>query len=1193
MLSTRGGWAGLGICFLLILIWTVRLPLIDRQVDPRTLLTAKVGLSGALLLFGGAIWLWTHYQTRRGAALIEESLRGQADEAAGEVRPEKREEIRRIEEEFGREVARLQESRIGKERGRKSALYALPWYLVIGPPGVGKTTAIRNSGLRFPVERRAVDGFGGTRNCKWYITASAILIDTAGRYMTVEDDRPEWLAFLEILKRYRPKAPINGVILTQSLEEISGSTARGTATARELRRRIDELTDRLGVRVPVHVVFTKCDLLHGFVPSFASLSEDAVGQVWGCSFSDEQCAVPLDYFDGEYSTLVEQLSTRRDHRILTDSDHASGLLLLPLELEARRSGIRRFLTTLFEDDGLTETPELRGFYFTSAVQEAQPSSIRLSDVSTRFGLSEWYPTHESSSDRAYFLDAVWDEVIVPDKDRVRLTTASRSRLGWLRRSLTLLAAASVLLFAITAARSFSNARSELTHLRAAANAVQTLPSNGRLSALDFVLLDSLWTVMAAQESRGPIKEASLLGLDRSESVRAEARRIYVSRMRPWVRERVLTPSTTALAGDAGATSSGAPSPSGVHGEPAPPNGASQALGQSGSWQAREPYDHLKAYLLLTDSVSRLANGRHQSDRQWLVDYGVSAALANPAAEPIDSMALATQLGYVIGTLESPLMRSDRQLLRDVRARINRPLTEFALYERIRTGGSGTPSLRIEQMIQEGSETFVTGSTAVPRVFTQRGWREYVDSALVVESTEPGRGDWVMGTAKNELPPALRDSDRLSQALFSRYLREYAQAWHSFAVGVRFEGGDPGHVDELLGILGDPESSPLVQILRRIARETRFSREGFVETASEFLRDRPWFRRLLSEEGRPVDARGPLGSQFAALHALRESDEALGLILSQYHLVRAALSEGSAPGLVIEQARSTILETASGLDPEVIGALFLAPLEIAARQVQRQSIERVEGAWRSQVCSVYDEQLANTFPFTWGPGGDANEARIQDVRNFFHPTDGLLWTFFDEHLSGFIDRGSLTALPGQVVSAVALAELRAARTISQGLFAQGELGSAFTLTPEHFGVENDPDRLVTRACVQVGDQEAGDYGCYLGGAKRTYRFQWQGADERVVISGKTDLYEWPGAGQGTFNGPWAWLKALDAATVTRTTGGSTEYLVTWPLNLRWGEPQSFPTPQQLVLRYKMQTDRSAHPFENARQFFAFQCPQDLN
>ena len=95
-----------------------------------------------------------------------------------------------------------------RSSGKRNYLYDLPWYVIIGPPGAGKTTALVNSGLKFPLAGadggKAIAGVGGTRYCDWWFTEEAVLIDTAGRYTTqdsdAEADKKSWLSFLSLLK---------------------------------------------------------------------------------------------------------------------------------------------------------------------------------------------------------------------------------------------------------------------------------------------------------------------------------------------------------------------------------------------------------------------------------------------------------------------------------------------------------------------------------------------------------------------------------------------------------------------------------------------------------------------------------------------------------------------------------------------------------------------------------------------------------------------------------------------------------------------------------------------------------------------------------------------------------------------------------------------------------------------------------
>jgi type VI secretion system protein ImpL len=165
--------------------------------------------------------------------------------------------------------------------------------MFIGAPGSGKTTALINSGLHFPLAERfgheAIAGVGGTRNCDWWFTDQAVLLDTAGRYTTQESDREAdsaaWQGFLKLLSKFRPRRPINGALVTMSVADLlQQSPAEMETHAKALRTRIQELHEGLNVRFPIYVLVSKTDLLPGFMEFFAECGREEREQVWGTTF---------------------------------------------------------------------------------------------------------------------------------------------------------------------------------------------------------------------------------------------------------------------------------------------------------------------------------------------------------------------------------------------------------------------------------------------------------------------------------------------------------------------------------------------------------------------------------------------------------------------------------------------------------------------------------------------------------------------------------------------------------------------------------------------------------------------------------------------------------------------------------------------------------------------------------------------
>lgn len=314
--------------FLLVvsaLVWWVG-PLIAFG-EHRPLDTALArGLALAVVWALGLLRLvWALLRRRRlNAALVKGMAAGPSAAAQEEAV---------LQERFSQAIALLKTAPGAKKGllGSGSSLYELPWYVFIGAPGAGKTTALLNAGINFPLTEKlgqaSVRGVGGTRNCEWWFSDEAVLIDTAGRYATQDSDKDTdaaaWDTFLGLLRRARPRRPINGVLLTVSVQDLLALPPdQRKEQAARLRGRMQELQQRLGVKVPVYVLVTKCDLLAGFNETFGSLGKEERDQVLGFTFplSTQPGEEVMTNFGSEFASLEKRLRERLIERMEAESD---------------------------------------------------------------------------------------------------------------------------------------------------------------------------------------------------------------------------------------------------------------------------------------------------------------------------------------------------------------------------------------------------------------------------------------------------------------------------------------------------------------------------------------------------------------------------------------------------------------------------------------------------------------------------------------------------------------------------------------------------------------------------------------------------------------------------------------------------------------------------------------------------------
>jgi type VI secretion system protein ImpL len=408
------------------------------------LLLILVGLGIGVFLLR-KIWL-----RRREQQFVQQVI--EQDEAHLKTLTEKeRDASKELQDRWKEAIDALRHSHLRKYG---NPLYVLPWYMVIGESGSGKTTAIHSARLSSPfAEVKRTSGISGTRNCDWWFFEQAIILDTAGRYAIPIDegrDKEEWQRFLALLIKYRKKEPLHGLIVTLSADKLLEGTAESLEDdGRNIRRRIDELMRVLGTRFPVYVLVTKCDLIQGMARFCDQLPEKGLDQPMGVINQDLSTDVAA-FLDRAMNIVGERL---RNLRILLLHQPGSrgadpGLLLFPEEFENLKRGIESFTKGAFRENPYQETPILRGLFFSSGRQEGTPYSHFLKALGL-IGEREVLP----GTSRGLFLHDFFAKILPKDRG---LLSPTRRAVEWrlLTRNLGLTAWV-VLIVALCGLLSFS------------------------------------------------------------------------------------------------------------------------------------------------------------------------------------------------------------------------------------------------------------------------------------------------------------------------------------------------------------------------------------------------------------------------------------------------------------------------------------------------------------------------------------------------------------------------------------------------------------------------------------------------------------------------------------------------------------------------------------------------------------------
>ncbi len=388
---------------------------------------------GAAAFFGiigiwiGVFFLKKYLFRRREKNFVRSVV--ELDEAAIKSAPlHERQQLTDLQDKWKESIELLSNSYLRK---KGNPLYVLPWYIVLGESGVGKSSALNNARLSSPLaEVKRAEAITATRNCDWWFFDQAIVLDTAGRYTIPIDevsDKEEWEKFLVLLAKYRRKEPLNGAVVVIPADQLLAcNETKIREDGQNIRKRIDHLMRVVGAKFPIYILVTKMDFVLGFTDFADSLDDNNIQKAMGFINAD---------LNPHWSEVLTQgmqvLSSRlRDFRLLLASNIEKikpASLIFPNEFDKLYPGLDIFIKAVFEENPYQETPIFRGFYFSSSRQDSHPQSEFLDLVGIKPEAVRNEQSFPFSAGRGLFLKDLFAKILPSDRNLFRPT---REFLRW-------------------------------------------------------------------------------------------------------------------------------------------------------------------------------------------------------------------------------------------------------------------------------------------------------------------------------------------------------------------------------------------------------------------------------------------------------------------------------------------------------------------------------------------------------------------------------------------------------------------------------------------------------------------------------------------------------------------------------------------------------------------------------------------
>lgn len=852
----------------------------------------------------------------------------------------------------------------------------LPWYLIFGAPGAGKTTVLNNSGLKFPfgdrIEARTALSDGGTHHCNCWVAEEAVLIDTPGCYTVQQTSDAkfgsEWGGLLKLLKKRRRSQPINGALITVSIADIINlDREEMRRQLRTLRQRTSELESSLKARIPVYILLTKADLIVGFAEFFGSFSHPNEDQVWGMTFSldDSQNNGALtERFTEEFAFLQERIDERLLEHLQRqpDIETRGKIFRFPAEVANLRDRFLEVVEELSSCSQLMGCPHIRGIYLVSGMQTPPSAPLR--------------------ERRSYFLRELFRSVVFRE---AALVLRDKSLL---RRQFLIRHSSFALLGCVCAALTAGWVSTYKLNINALSEAEARIDSYARLvqgiavqnvNDTDFLrvlpALDSLRSVTSGFSKR-PLLYSSL-GLSQQPKIEAVQQMAYRNALNSLLLPRLLVQLQHQLDSERDASSI---------------FDALKFYGMLGGLGPVEPD-------FVVEQADQIFMSLYPSETRGSLRNSLINHVENLVAGTMDPI-----------SLDEDRIRMAREQIKslEISARAFSLLVNRSDAHRLPTWKPITPLGLVGSHVFE-RRSHRSWHEGVAGIYTQQGYNQVVRPHLRDAAQQALGEGWVRGTNLTQENPTI---DSVANTVLQQYYDMFYKQWHDIVADISIRKPETfTDAAEITRILAN-RSGPLQSLVQSIVSTTDLQNYSLgsdgvpISQSSQMLSfEAPevpdLFESLRAALKKPeTDPNAQetdqinVGSQFSTILPLLQ---VLYGQLSRAATATAEIAQIFNAESQLNQANQALVEKARELPSPLDSWVAELSSDITTLAIDTARIG-IRDQWRANHRQLCLNIVEGRYPFN---RKSQRDVALSDFTRLFGPS-GVLKTFFDERIAPFVD-----------------------------------------------------------------------------------------------------------------------------------------------------------------------------------------------